>query len=182
MVKFLWATAETQGHRASDFCSTAVEPVRWAYVNCEGCSIDGYCSCQRGFVGLFTGRTTTTAVVWDVDTTAMHYRDHVHASLTPSMEALGFSAEEIRAEAVSFADEIMDMVRDWPEGMIVEKRGRKLQTRDCSKCPEHTPPSPQARRAAAQAAAPGAIEEALAILAKIREAGADPVERADSAG
>ena len=128
-MKLLVATARTQQTRASDFCFVPEgEPVTFGLACHSGRgSIDRGCGCQRCLVGVGCRKGTTTFEVAerpDLD------REGLITLLRDSvMAAYGLPLREAETQAAREADELSRLAELFPVGTVLEKRGRKLQSR-----------------------------------------------------
>ncbi|NMH98189.1 DUF7715 family protein [Pseudonocardia acidicola] len=125
-MKVLVATARTQGARAGDYhwCVEG-ELVRIG----EICALDradpgGGCGCGRAFAGLNSHRATTTARVAEVP---LSYPDYVEA-IRSSLQQQGYEPCDDCADEE--ADELAELVADWPVGTIVGRRLAELWVRE----------------------------------------------------
>lgn len=124
-MKVLVATGRTQGSRAGDFdwCIEG-ELVRIGEVcRRDRGDPDGGCGCGRGFGGLNSHRSTTTAMVAEVPLDRADYVEAIHSSLhqqgwSPCVDC---AADE--------ADDLAELVGDWPVGTVVERRLDELVVR-----------------------------------------------------
>ncbi|GAA4229729.1 hypothetical protein GCM10022254_22830 [Actinomadura meridiana] len=116
-MKLLTATNSTQGFRDNDFdwCVEG-ELVHIGMV----CALDrddpdGGCGCGRSFAGLNSHRATTTAMVREIP--GFGEDDYVLA-IRSSLEQQGCDPSFAEHEAAL----LRCLVRDWPVGVIVERR------------------------------------------------------------
>ncbi|MBC3191549.1 hypothetical protein H7X46_10790 [Pseudonocardia sp. C8] len=124
-MKILVATARTQGARSNDFdwCIEG-ELVRIAEVCARDRSDpDGGCGCGRGFGGLNSHRSTTTAMVAEVP---LSWEDYVQA-IRSSMEQQGWCP--CAGCAVAAAEHLAAVVAGLPVGAVVERRLDKIVVR-----------------------------------------------------
>jgi hypothetical protein len=126
-MKVLVATAETQGKRKGDFCFVPEgELVNTGGFECDGESIDGSCGCRRSFVGLKTHKAMTTAKVVELQCTQDDLWRWVRESLIGSgWVKAGEDDELVREEA----NAILRVAAVFETGMVIEKRGTKIQER-----------------------------------------------------
>jgi hypothetical protein len=128
-MKLIVSTARTQQTRKSDFCFVPEgEPVTFGLACHSGRgAIDGGCGCQRCLIGVKNRKGTTTFEVTDrpgLD------RGGLIALLRDSvMAAYGLPLREADLQAAREADELSRLAEAFPVGIVLEKRGRKLQTR-----------------------------------------------------
>ncbi|MFC4949561.1 DUF7715 family protein [Pseudonocardia sp. GCM10023141] len=117
-MKVLVATRRTQGRRTNDFhwCIEG-ELVRIGEVcRKDREDPDGRCRCGRGFGGLNSHKSTTTAMIAD---TPLSYDDYVEA-IRSSLQQQGWDpCENCAAEE---AEDLLALVADWPVGSIIERR------------------------------------------------------------
>lgn len=116
-LKLLTATNSSQGLRDNDFdwCVEG-ELVRIGMVCArDQDDPDGGCGCGRSFAGLNSHRATTTAMVRDVP--GFTGDDYVLA-IRSSLEQQGCDPSFAEHEAAL----LRCLVRDWPVGVIVERR------------------------------------------------------------
>ncbi|WP_367139310.1 hypothetical protein [Saccharothrix sp. HUAS TT1] len=120
-IRLLVATARGQGRRDNDFHWAAEgEPVRLASMcDSDRRSPDSRCGCGRAFVGLDTSRSTSTTRVAELDLTVEDYARRLFEDQNL------FTLDECREDA----EDLIRAVRDFPVGMVVERRGNTLQER-----------------------------------------------------
>lgn len=127
-MRLLVATTITQGARSSDFNLVfGTEPVRLARVcDRDGGDPDGPCGCRRAFVGIRSGRPTTTAAVAERDITPAQYRGLLRHAYRVSGYRPGYrnaySEEEIRELADDTARELEQIAAELAPGAVVERR------------------------------------------------------------
>jgi hypothetical protein len=117
MLKVLVATGRTQGVRDNDFnwCVEG-ELVRIGGVcGTDQQDPDGGCGCGRAFGGLNSHQATTTAMVSELP--GFGVADYIEA-LRSSLDQQGWDSTTAEREA----RDLLDLVRDWPVGAIVERR------------------------------------------------------------
>jgi hypothetical protein len=116
-MKVLVATSESQGQRENDFDFCVEGELVTVGLVCAADQYDpdGGCGCGRAFVGLNSHRATTTAKVKDVD---LSEEDYVEA-LGSSLSQQGWPTEDVG----ELADWLAQLVRSWPTGSIIERRG-----------------------------------------------------------
>jgi hypothetical protein len=125
-MKLLVATEETQGKRKNDFCFVPEGEIVMFGFECDGETVDGGCGCRRSMVGLKCYRGTTTMKIVDVDITE---KDLKALLMDCYCKAWKMSPMEAVKEAEVDGNELMRFGEAFPAGVIVEKRGRKLQER-----------------------------------------------------
>ncbi|MBW8480743.1 DUF7715 family protein [Actinomadura parmotrematis] len=116
-MKLLTATNTTQGYRDNDFDWCVEGELVHIGVVCarDRDDPDGGCGCGRAFAGLNSHRATTTAMVREVPGfTEADYREAIRSSL----EQQGYDPSYAEHEAAT----LRTLVRDWPVGVIVERR------------------------------------------------------------
>lgn len=125
MIKVLVATAETQGARDNDYHWCVEGELVWFPPMCarDREDPDGDCGCARGFGGLNSHRATTTAMVRTIE--GLSREDYAEA-IRSSMDEQGYDSEA----AAEIADALIDLVADWPDGAVVEKRLNYVQIRE----------------------------------------------------
>ncbi|MFG3301002.1 hypothetical protein [Micromonospora chersina] len=116
----LVATRRGQGQRDNDFHHAVDGEVVYLGVVCarDEEDPDGGCGCGRAFVGLNSGKATTTAEVRDVPFT----REDVALAMQSSFEQHGWAEIGVNAEADGFVDELIELGQEWPVGTVVERR------------------------------------------------------------
>lgn len=133
-MKVLVATKLTQGQRGNDFSHADEGELLGFTSECDGEPVDGKCGCRRAFSGLVTHRATTTAqVVERPELDLAGYVKAMRASLASGGWTAHMSAKEADAWAREDATELARMAEAFPVGMIVEKRGAKVQERRVAK-------------------------------------------------
>ena len=123
-MKILTATARTQGQRSSDFhwCIEG-ELVHFGLVcAADQADPDGGCGCGRAFAGLNSHRATTTAMVRDIEGFT---RDDYIEAIRSSLAQQGWDPSTAEDEA----DELIDILADWPVGAVAERRLNHVQVR-----------------------------------------------------
>jgi hypothetical protein len=116
-LKLLTATNVTQGYRDNDFALCVEGELVHIGVVCprdEG-DPDGGCGCGRSFAGLNSHLATTTAMVREIP--GFTDDDYVLA-IRSSLEQQGCDPSNAEHEAAL----LRILVRDWPVGVIVERR------------------------------------------------------------
>ena len=123
-MKVIVATDKTQGQRKNDFCWADVgEIVRFGF-ECDRESVDDQCGCRRSMAGINTHKATTTMEVVDKDISREEFELLIKAGIA---DAWGKDlAEECYKEE---AKELLRIANDFKVGDVIEKRGRKIQTR-----------------------------------------------------
>ncbi|GAA1811814.1 DUF7715 family protein [Actinomadura chokoriensis] len=116
-MKLLTATNAGQGLRANDFDWCVEGELVHIGMVCarDRDDPDGGCGCGRSFAGLNSHRATTTAMVRDVP--GFTEDDYVMA-IRSSLEQQGCDPSFAEHEAAL----LRCLVRDWPVGVIVERR------------------------------------------------------------
>ncbi|MDL4771313.1 MULTISPECIES: DUF7715 family protein [Thermomonosporaceae] len=116
-MKLLTATDVSQGYRDNDFDWCVEGELVHIGVVCarDRGDPDGGCGCGRAFAGLNSHRATTTAMVREVP--GFTAGDYVEA-IRSSLEQQGHDPTYAEHEAAM----LRCLVRDWPEGVIVERR------------------------------------------------------------
>ncbi|WUH96602.1 hypothetical protein OHR68_23865 [Spirillospora sp. NBC_00431] len=116
-LKLLTATNSTQGFRDNDFDWCVEGELVHIGMVCarDRDDPDGGCGCGRSFAGLNSHRATTTAMVREVP--GFTVDDHVLA-IRSSLEQQGCDPSFAEHEAAL----LRCLVRDWPVGVIVERR------------------------------------------------------------
>jgi hypothetical protein len=116
-MKVLVATKRTQGARDNDFACCVEDELVWIGLICatDRRDPDGGCGCGRAFGGLSSHRGTTTAMVRDI--AGLSREDYAEA-IRSSFEDQGWP-QELSDEV---ADGMLDLVRGWPAGAVVERR------------------------------------------------------------
>jgi hypothetical protein len=123
-MKILTATSRTQGQRDSDFhwCIEG-ELVHFGLVcAADREDPDGGCGCGRAFAGLNSHRATTTAMVRDIDDFT---RDDYIEAIRSSLAQQGWDPSTAEDEA----DELIQILSDWPVGAVAERRLNHVQVR-----------------------------------------------------
>ncbi|TDD76132.1 hypothetical protein E1293_27420 [Actinomadura darangshiensis] len=116
-LKLLTATNSSQGIRDNDFDWCVEGELVHIGMVCarDRDDPDGGCGCGRSFAGLNSHRATTTAMVRDVP--GFTEADYVLA-IRSSLEQQGCDPSFAEHEAAL----LRCLVRDWPVGVIVERR------------------------------------------------------------
>ncbi len=115
-MKVLVATAQTQGQRHNDCCSTVEGELVFFFPPCRvGETGPDACRCARVFTGLVTLEISTTALVADLP-------DVGRAEYVEAMRA-GFQAQGFPAEfATELGNGLTELISQWPVGTVVERR------------------------------------------------------------
>jgi len=123
-MKVIVATDKTQGQRKNDFCHANVgELVRFGF-ECDGGTVDDKCGCKRAMAGIDSHKATTTMEVVSKDISREEFELLIKSSL---VDAWGKGvAEKCYKEE---ADELINIAKIFQIGDVIEKRGRKIQTR-----------------------------------------------------
>lgn len=124
-IKVLVATADLQGARHSDYHFCIEGELVWIAPMCtpDRRNPDAGCHCGRGFTGLTTHETTTTAKVRTLE-------DVTHADY---VEALGASLDEQGYDpswASHLADSLLEIAGELSEHTVVEHRLDYVQVRE----------------------------------------------------
>ncbi|WP_395110376.1 hypothetical protein [Actinomadura sp. SCN-SB] len=116
-MKLLTATNVSQGYRDNDFALCVEGELVHIGEVCarDKGNPDGGCGCGRSFAGLNSHLATTTAMVREIP--GFTDDDYVLA-LRSSLEQQGCDASFAEHEAAL----LRILVRDWPVGVIVERR------------------------------------------------------------
>jgi hypothetical protein len=116
-LKLLTATNSSQGFRDNDFDWCVEGELVHIGMVCarDRNDPDGGCGCGRSFAGLNSHRATTTAMVREVP--GFTDADYVLA-IRSSLEQQGCDASFAEHEAAL----LRCLVRDWPVGVVVERR------------------------------------------------------------
>ena len=125
-MKILVATKEGQGVRKNDFSHAEEgEPVQFAF-RCDGETVDGPCGCARSMGGMNSHKATTIFKAAETDIAPEAYLDlfvkfYVEGWKQTPEEALKMAKDE--------TEELLRLAEYFPEGMILERRGNKVQQR-----------------------------------------------------
>lgn len=116
-MKVLVATAQTQGQRHNDCCSTVEGELVFFFPPCRvGEMGPDACRCARVFTGLVTLEISTTAQVAELP-------DVGRAEYVEAMRA-GFQAQGFPVEfATELGNGLTELISQWPIGTVVERRG-----------------------------------------------------------
>lgn len=123
-MKILTATSRTQGDRHNDFhwCIEG-ELVHFGMIcRADQGNPDGRCGCGRAFAGLNSHRATTTAMVRDIQGFT---RDDYIEAIRSSLAQQGWDPHTAEDEA----DELIDLISDWPTGTVAERRLNVISVR-----------------------------------------------------
>lgn len=135
-MKYLVTTKETQGQRKNDFCF--VEEGEVVLIPVDRCdkdrgNPDGPCGCWRSWVGVTSRKGTTTAkVVDDPEMTEERMLNILVDYLTAYFSYLPAPMEVIPKETEVYYEQIqwmLDIIKDTPEGTVVELRGDYIYAR-----------------------------------------------------
>ncbi len=129
MQKVLVATSQGQGGRGNDFCWTDEGEVVYLGFECDRDRnrIDGGCGCRRSFAGTNSQMATTTARVAIISDEQMReVGDKLRAFYRDDWKANEVAAKSMTGQALY----IHTCAQKWPEGTIVERRGRVLRKRE----------------------------------------------------
>lgn len=126
-MKVLVATSRDQGRQAGDF--TFCVPGELVYLG-GVCARDerdpdspSACGCARAFIGLNSGRATTTAEVRELDLSA----DDVHEAVRSSLEQACWTSLGI--DPTGFAEELHEITAQYPAGTVLGRRVDELMVR-----------------------------------------------------
>lgn len=117
-MKLLTATSRTQGDRGNDFTFCVEgELVMVTPFVCETDrrDPDGGCGCGRSFVGLNSGKATTTALVSDLDFTPEDAAEAIRSALQRSKLV---SDDEIPG----IIEDVLELAAEFPVGTVLEQR------------------------------------------------------------
>lgn len=127
-MKILVGTKETQGRRASDFSFVDEgDPVTFA-MECDRDKndVDGGCGCRRAMAGIRNGKATTTFKIVESDMDA----DQLFEALCDHYVESGWGAREsIEEYAKDDLQHLQQIVDNFQEGYVLEKRGDYIQVR-----------------------------------------------------
>jgi hypothetical protein len=123
-MKALVATGATQGQRGNDFNFCVEGELVTVGLVCatDRRNPDGGCGCGRAFAGLNSHLATTTAMVKVVDLSEDDYIEALRSSLAEQ----GWPTSDVGELAYWLAQ----LVSEWPEGTVVERRLDDIQARD----------------------------------------------------
>jgi hypothetical protein len=131
-MRVLVATKETQGSQPGDHCWT-VEGELVTPVTVECCT-PHLCGCGRGFPGLASNRSTTTAIVADRPHLT---REQVRTAIQDSLERAGWLEELAPEEAAEVVEEhllCIEAVCDaFPVGSVVSRWGTQVFLREAQR-------------------------------------------------
>ncbi|MFD3521640.1 hypothetical protein [Streptomyces sp. NPDC058653] len=120
-MKLLAATSDTQGQRDNDFgfCING-ELVIVGIIVCikDEEDPDGGCGCGRSFLGLNSGKATTTAVVKDIDLTPEDAAEAVRSSL----ENANFMQFVSNEDLDDIVQDALRIAEAFPVGAVIERR------------------------------------------------------------
>lgn len=123
-MKILVATGQTQGKRTNDYNWCVEGELVFIGLACatDERDPDGGCGCGRAFSGLSSSRGTTTARVAELSgLTGAAYAEALRSGLAEQ----GYEAEL----APAIAESLLDLVRPWPVGTVVERRLDEIRPR-----------------------------------------------------
>ncbi len=115
MIKVLVSTTVSQDERLGDFCFVPEGELvaRYGFV-CDSERPDGSgCGCGRAFGGFRTHRSTTTAMVVEVDMTREEWR----AALYETLVDTGWAGAMDDDDVADFIDEVTEMDLDEIQGL-----------------------------------------------------------------
>ena len=126
-MKLLTATSRTQGQKDNDFnwCVEGELVIAGPFVcDRDAQDPDGGCGCGRAFAGLGSGKSTTTAVVADLDFTREDAEEAIRAAIEQPGLAIFYGGDvEAAIKAVLAAADRLDV------GDVVERRLDDIQAR-----------------------------------------------------
>ncbi|MFD8499887.1 hypothetical protein [Amycolatopsis sp. NPDC059657] len=123
-MKLLVATGQTQGMRTNDYNGCVEGELVFIGMACadDERNPDGECGCGRGFSGLSSSRASTTARVAELP--GFTKAEYVEA-LRSGLGAAGYESEL----APEIAESLLDLIRFWPVGTVVERRLDEIRPR-----------------------------------------------------
>jgi len=128
-MKVLVATSETRGQRKNDFGHATDGEIVTFGSECDGEPVDGVCGCRRAMIGVDSRKATTTFKVVEMPSLTLEgLAEKIHDSLKTG----GWSADDEpgrRKWAAEDASELARMADFFTVGAVLEKRGKKFQTR-----------------------------------------------------
>jgi hypothetical protein len=131
-MRLLTATIRTQGRRPSDFTwCVEGELVTNGAVICDRDRLwgpDGGCGCGRSFAGLHSAKSTTTAMVRDLDFS----RADLETAIRGCREDGGWDklTDDFDADITEDADAIITAAARFPVGAVLETRMGNLGVRE----------------------------------------------------
>lgn len=129
-MRLLVATSRGQGVRRTDFHNAGEDEVVTFASECDGEKVDGRCGCRRAMCGITSHMASTTFLVKDFPELD---RDGVMALVRESLTSGGWldlgATPDNDQWVAEDADELIRTGAFFREGDVVEKRGRKFQTR-----------------------------------------------------
>jgi hypothetical protein len=121
-MKVFVATSEGQRWRKNDFCWTNEgEFVRFGS-ECTGEAVDGACGCRRCLIGFDSEVGTTTFKVSDVGIEKTEYM----RLLSESLDRSGYKSQ---GYAMLMGRKLLKRAQRYPEGAVLERRGRVIRVR-----------------------------------------------------
>ncbi len=116
-MKVLVATALTQGERKGDYNRCIEGELVWVQEPCasDRRNPDGPCGCGRGFAGMSSHRSTTTA---RVDEIAGFTRDDMILAMQTSLRDGGWPEHW----AADLADGLLELASLWGVGTVIDRR------------------------------------------------------------
>jgi hypothetical protein len=125
-------TRRTQGQRDTDYMRAV--PGELAFlpiVECDWNTPAGFRRGARYFLGLESGRATTTAEVADMDVQT----PDVVAYVEEKLASAGWAATARSREALRLVTEMLSIAACFPPGAVVEKRGSDIRQRPSDQLP-----------------------------------------------
>lgn len=120
------ATRRTQGQRDDDYARTADGELAFLPIlECDWGDPASYNRGARYFIGLDSGKETTTAEIVDREVRPGDIVDYVDERLA----TVGWTATVRRREAQRLASEMLGIAALYPPGTVVEKRGSQIRPR-----------------------------------------------------
>ena len=120
-MKVLVATSTLQGKQPTDEFDCVEGELVWMVPLCPDGRLGRRCACRSRFAGMATGGATSTVAVVDIP------------ALTRRMFAQAFWASHGSECTCSLSeldvDNLLATARRWPEGAVLERRGRRLNLR-----------------------------------------------------
>jgi hypothetical protein len=122
-MKVMVATARTQGQRDNDFFWCVEGELVWFGQMCARgrADPDANCGCGRGFAGMSSHRSTTTAEVRDLDITYEEFQ----LALRSSLEDQGWCLDCLDHDA----HVLTTIAAAYPEGAVLERRRYDIRNR-----------------------------------------------------
>lgn len=131
-MKILVATEQGQGVRKNDFCFVPEgEPVTFGFECERDNNPDDHCGCHRAMCGVKSHRATTTFMSANIKLTKKAYFELLKEGLKSAgwLEG-GFITDEIIHQQV---ETLLDAAKSFRPGVVLEKRGPVIQTRELKK-------------------------------------------------